>query len=93
MELDVYNEELKIAIEYNGRQHYIYPNGFHKTLEEHEDQKERDRSKLDQCDKKGVYLITVPYTIPLCKIQCYIDYYQPKNRAHRLANGQTGSNV
>jgi len=93
MELDGYNQDLKIAIEYNGKQHYVFPNGFHKTIEEFEKQKERDLLKLDLCDKNGVYLITVPYTIELKFISKYIEYYHPKNRSQRLKNGQTGSNI
>lgn len=72
MELDCYNDELKIAVEYNGRQHYVWPSfpGF--TKEKFVEQIRRDQLKLDICDQLGIYLITVPYSVPLKKIKAYI---------------------
>lgn len=32
LELDMYNYHNKLAIEYNGLQHYIYPNYYHKSI-------------------------------------------------------------
>lgn len=61
LELDGYNDELKIAFEYNGRQHYDWPNYTNQTVEEFLNQKRRDLFKHEQCNKNGVYLITIPY--------------------------------
>lgn len=63
LEIDCFNDELSLGIEYNGEQHYVYPNRFHKTEEEFLKQVERDRTKKFLCDINGVKLITVPYTI------------------------------
>lgn len=65
LELDGFCEELRIAFEYNGRQHYEvhpiwHPNG-EKDLAR---QKERDMRKTAQCDENWVTLITIPYTMP-----------------------------
>ena len=65
LELDLYNDQVKIAIEYNGIGHYKYPNPFHRTKEEFINQIRRDKFKVDMCDVNDVYLISVPYTIPL----------------------------
>ena len=65
LELDLYNDQLKIAIEYNGIGHYRYPNPFHRTKEEFINQIRRDKFKVDMCDVNDVYLISVPYTAPL----------------------------
>jgi hypothetical protein len=78
LELDCYNEKLKIAVEYNGVQHYKFPNFIHKNYEEFEKQVKRDKLKYDLCEKEGVYLITVPYTCPYDKISDYIKYYLPE---------------
>ena len=72
LEIDCYNDELGIGIEYNGIQHYIYPNIYHKSLDEFTKQVRRDQYKIKKCEENGVYLITVPYNIPLHKIQDYI---------------------
>lgn len=62
LELDMYNEELRIACEYNGIQHYICdPNYFHK-YGGFEEQRERDLVKRNFCLDNGIHLIEVPYT-------------------------------
>src|SRR5665648_148 len=61
LELDCYNEELKLALEYSGKQHYIFPNHFHKTKEDFLKQIRRDDYKKRVCIYKGVKLIVVPY--------------------------------
>jgi hypothetical protein len=79
LELDCYNEELKIAAEYNGLQHYVYPNNHHKSYDEFVAQVRRDQFKLRRCDQMGVYLITIPYTVPKEEIKNYIIHYLPEN--------------
>src|SRR5579872_1960468 len=79
LELDGYNEELKIAFEYNGIQHYEYPNGFHKTEEEFFDQTRRDGFKKEICKEMGIHLISIPYFIKYEKIMDYIEYFLPEN--------------
>ncbi len=63
-ELDGYCEELKLAIEYNGIQHYEFIGGhFHKGgVEKFESQQLRDEIKSDECADMGIRLIIVPYT-------------------------------
>jgi hypothetical protein len=64
LELDCYNEELKIALEYNGaHQHY-----------NDRDQINRDKMKKDLCKQNGVTLISVPYTVPFNELEKYILY-------------------
>lgn len=62
MQLDGYNEELGIAFEYNGRQHYEYPNHWHKSRIEFKRQQYRDSIKREQCERLGIKLIEIPYT-------------------------------
>lgn len=88
LELDLYNDEKKIAVEYNGKQHYVWPNNMHGAYETFIKQVRRDQFKVDMCDKNGVYLITVPYNVGLDyqKIKDYITYYLPENVQARAAN-------
>lgn len=79
MELDCYNEELKIAVEYNGIQHYVWPNFTRQTKEDFLKQVKRDELKVQLCDQHGVYLIRVPYNVPKNMIPEYIKYYLPEN--------------
>ena len=86
LELDLYNDFHKVAVEYDGEQHYRFPNSFHKTREEFINQVRRDEYKIDMCDKHGIYLIRVPYNLKLeyNEIKIYIEYYLPENYAKRL---------
>jgi hypothetical protein len=87
LELDCYNEELKIAAEYNGIQHYVYPNPFHKTYDEFISLVRRDQYKVKQCDKNGVYLISIPYNIPKAKLKEFITHYLPENKKPKCKGG------
>lgn len=73
LEIDCYNEELKLGIEYNGVQHYKYVPGMHpKGYEQFRNMQYRDEIKKNICEKNNFTLIVVPYTIPVENIQKYI---------------------
>jgi hypothetical protein len=79
MELDCYNEELKLALEHHGIQHYRYPNSYHHSRKQFEDLQYRDKLKKELCKKEGVNLIVVPYTVPEGDLETYI-----KHKLHKL---------
>jgi hypothetical protein len=72
LELDCYNDELKLAVEYNGQQHYKYIPYFHRTRDAFHNQKYRDNIKAQLCKQNGITLIEVPYTIKKENIESYI---------------------
>jgi hypothetical protein len=72
LELDCYNSSMKLAVEYNGVQHYKYSPYFHKNNEQFINQKYRDDMKRRLCKERGVTLIEVPYTVKLHDIKDYI---------------------
>lgn len=61
LQLDGYNENLRLAFEYQGTQHYRFVPWFHKTPQEFEAQKQRDVEKATLCEAHGVYLLVVPF--------------------------------
>lgn len=63
LELDMYDPITKIAIEYNGIQHYQYTPGMHANKEDFEYQKIKDDFKMKKCEELGIKLIVVPYTV------------------------------
>lgn len=63
LELDMYDPETKVAIEYNGAQHYKYEPAFHSNEGDVNVQLERDKLKVELCQKNGINLIVVPYTV------------------------------
>ncbi|MHB1909936.1 MAG: hypothetical protein ACYCQJ_13850 [Nitrososphaerales archaeon] len=63
LEIDIYLEDLKLGVEYNGVQHYMvidhfYPNGEYDLIE----RQKRDRFKYERCVEEGIDLIVIPYT-------------------------------
>lgn len=61
LELDCFNKELGLAVEYNGKQHYEYTPHFHKTKDSFLNQKYRDNLKRQLCIKNNIVLIEVDY--------------------------------
>lgn len=73
LELDCYNEDLKLAIEYNGEQHYKFIPYFHSSKDAFYNVKYRDQIKKQLCEEAGVKLIIVPYTVKINDIEAYIE--------------------
>jgi hypothetical protein len=72
LEIDCYNEELKLCIEYNGKQHYEFVPFFHKSTADFEKIKNSDKIKEEKCIKKGLIFIKIPYTVKTENICKYI---------------------
>lgn len=72
LELDCYNEEMRLAVEYSGVQHYKYVPYFHKNKEAFLNQKYRDQMKRDLCAKHGVLLIEVSHEVKTEDIESYL---------------------
>lgn len=63
LQYDMYDPHTKIAIEYSGEQHFVFPSRFHKSEKEFYDQVYRDNIKEILSKKNGIKLIVVPYTV------------------------------
>jgi hypothetical protein len=59
LETDGFNDALKLAFEYNGRQHYEFISGWHADMPHFEDQRQRDFKKRTILRSKGYYLIEI----------------------------------
>jgi hypothetical protein len=84
LELDCYNDKLKMAVEYQGIFHTKYPNFFHKTLDEFKEVQRRDKLKIKICKQEGVHLIVVPHNVPFDLIPTYIMYHLPEVVKQRI---------
>ena len=71
LELDMYCEELKLAFEYDGAQHRMYTEFFHKTEQKFIEQQERDVWKDATCKELGITLIRIPDKDGEICIDCY----------------------
>lgn len=63
LELDMYNEELMTACEYNGIAHYFEDKKFFHKYGGFEEQVERDSLKKKYCEDNSIKLVIVPYTV------------------------------
>jgi len=72
MELDGFNEDLNLAFEYQGVQHYRPVRKFKLDVERLKHIQERDALKASVCAAKGVTLLPIPYEISHCKLESYI---------------------
>jgi len=72
LELDCFNEELLLGIEYNGGQHESYIKHFHGSRDAFRNQQYRDYIKGRLCEEKGVYLINVSSKLKFKEIEPYI---------------------
>lgn len=69
LELDCYNEELKLALEYNGKQHYEVVPWFGGTLKE---QQERDKRTIKLCQENEITILVIPYTVKYKNLYSYV---------------------
>lgn len=79
LELDCYNKDLKLAVEYNGKQHYEYIPYFHRNKDAFTNQKYRDDMKRRMCKDERIILIEVPYSVEIEKIESFLKTELRKN--------------
>lgn len=72
LEIDCFNEELKLCVEYDGEQHYKWVPRFHKQFHEFKAQQVRDAWKEGKCKELGYTFIRVPYYVSFHKIEGYL---------------------
>lgn len=76
LELDMYNEEHRIAFEYDGAQHDVYTPHYHSSPYHFEYRRLLDRLKDTLCKQERVTLIRIPYTL--------VSHSDPVRTARRL---------
>ena len=89
LQLDCYNEDLALAVQYNGAQHY---EGGHygMTPADLEKQRGRDKSKVEICERRGVHLIVVPHTVDTSKVPEYIAERIPERLRSSMVHSLDG---
>lgn len=74
LQIDGYSENLKIGVEYNGIQHYQWPNFLSMDKTGFLNQVYRDEIKRSICKQYAFFLIIIPYTVNIMNIPYYIYY-------------------
>ena len=72
LEIDCYDHDLRLGVEYQGKQHYEFTPYFHKSREAFYNQKYRDELKRHLCKDNRITLIEVPYNIKIEDIENYL---------------------
>jgi len=72
LEIDCYNEELRLGVENDGRHHVEYVSAFYKNEAEFIAQKDRDHIKNFLCAQAGVKLLRVPHYIKRKEIKSHL---------------------
>lgn len=67
IELDIFIPELKLAIEYNGEQHYHLHEHFHRSEDVFLKQQERDIEKKRKCKEYNIKLYVIKYDEEITK--------------------------
>lgn len=86
LELDGYCERLDIAFEHDGEHHYTWPNTFHKTKQDYNEQKDRDSIKDGICARRGVLLIRIRQDIPAEDLEGFIVSALDRHQEVKLAS-------
>ena len=63
LELDGYCDDLRLAFEFNGKQHYEKHKYFHRNGQSLEKRQGKDREKAQKCKELSIELIVIPYWI------------------------------
>jgi len=72
LELDGYNDNLKLAFEYDGEHHYFIVLKYKMTNDDLIKQQNADKEKNELCKINNVNLIRIPYFIKYDKLKNYI---------------------
>jgi hypothetical protein len=72
LEIDLYNDDLKLGIEVQGDQHYKFTPFFHRNKETFLNQRYRDEMKKQKCMKQGITLIEIPYSVGEKRLKNYL---------------------
>lgn len=83
LEIDAYYPDLRLGIEYNGIQHYKFPNHLHMDTPEgrkdFDETLERDRQKIQLAKENNVRIISIPYHVNTCVLNEVGEYKYRKN--------------
>ena len=80
LEYDIGVTNEKLLVEYNGIQHYEYPNYFHKTRADFEAQYQRDQLKTELAKAHGWDLLIVKYNEEVSYRSIYKKLQQRRQR-------------
>lgn len=73
---DFYNERMRLAIQYQGKQHYEFTPLWHRTPDGLDRQKERDKRKREFCLKHNITLVEVPYWLSSSEVEQLLARYR-----------------
>lgn len=79
LELDFFIEELNLAIEVQGKQHYQYVEYFHGSESGFADQQNRDWKKYQACLNRGITFVEIASESDIQGLEKFIPKEKPRN--------------
>lgn len=72
LEIDGYCEELKLAFEYQGQQHFKYNSHFYKNIEDFNRRLANDQIKSKILQERGIRLLLPDYRLPISSFRDFV---------------------
>ena len=72
LEIDCFNEELKLGVEVDGKQHAEYVPYFHESVGAFRYQVAKDDYKKKKCEVEGITLINIPHFVHTNDLERYL---------------------
>lgn len=72
LEIDGFCDDYMLGFEHQGKQHYHYPNTYHKNEKDFYYQLQKDKFKKQKCKEYNVDLIIIPYNVPFKELKTFI---------------------
>lgn len=82
LQLDRYYPDLKLAFEFDGKQHEEYNKFIHKSKKNFDYYKECDKLKEKHCEDKGITLIRIAYNYKITEDAIQLDILKANKELH-----------
>ena len=84
LHFDGFNQDLMLAFEHDGEQHFHHIPYFHPTRKDFEAAQKRDEIKNNLCSKHNVHLLRIKYDVAIISVPIFIQDNLPDELKHKI---------